>query len=112
MRCGPSSSGRPPAWRGIAVFLDDQMPILSGHEAILQFRQWEAAQQPSPRSKQTNVFFVTGSGPASGVGPQAAGQTMAAPPGFEGVVDGVFLKPINMTQIAGFLASLAVARRG
>ena len=93
------------------MFLDDQMPILSGHEAILQFRQWEAAQQPSPRSKQTNVFFVTGSGPASGVGPQAAGQTMAAPPGFEGVVDGVFLKPINMTQMAGFLDSLAAARR-
>jgi len=31
---------------------------------------------------------------------------MAAPPGFEGVVDGVFLKPINMTQMAGFLGQL------
>ena len=58
------------------------------------------------------MFFVTGSGTASGTGPQAAGQTMTAPPGFEGVVDGVFLKPINnMTQMAGFLDSLAAARR-
>mmetsp|Transcript_22731 Transcript_22731/g.65514 ORF Transcript_22731/g.65514 Transcript_22731/m.65514 type:complete len:165 (-) Transcript_22731:1779-2273(-) len=98
-----------------AVFLDDQMPILSGHEAILQFRQWEAqaqAQAQLQHPKQTNVFFITGSGPDGGpVSGAQAGQTMAAPPGFVGVVDGVFIKPINMTQMAGFLDSLAAARR-
>ena len=96
-----------------AVFLDDQMPILSGHEAIVQFRQWEAQHRPQPQNaKQTNVFFITGSGPDGGpISGAQAGQTMAAPPGFEGVVDGVFIKPINMTQMAGFLDSLAAARR-
>ena len=94
-----------------AVFLDDQMPILSGHEAIIQFRQWEAQHRPQT-SRQTNVFFITGSGPDGGpISGAQAGQTMAPPPGFEGVVDGVFIKPINMTQMAGFLDSLAAARR-
>ena len=96
-----------------AVFLDDQMPILSGHEAIQQFRQWEMQNRPQPQHpRQANVFFITGSGPDGGpISGTQAGQTMAAPPGFEGVVDGVFIKPLSMPQMAGFLDSLAAARR-
>ena len=35
---------------GLAWDAVEKLPILSGHEAILVFRQWEAAQQP-PRPK-------------------------------------------------------------
>ena len=96
-----------------AVFLDDQMPILSGHEAIIQFRQWEEQHRTHlQHPKQANVFFITGSGPDGGpISGAQAGQTMAAPKGFEGVVDGVFIKPLSMTQMAGFLDSLVAARR-
>lgn len=75
------------------VFLDDQMPLLSGSSCIARFRTWELRNRVV---RQNNVYLLSGN-----IGDNGVDSNYTTPAGF----DGAFGKPFKMQTLYKLLES-------
>lgn len=81
-----------------AVFLDDQMPMLSGTSCMSCFRQWETQNRVV---KQNHIYLVSGNYVSDQENSQ--GKTIF-PAGFDGSLG----KPINLKHLTNILEKASV----
>ena len=76
-----------------AVFLDEQMPLLSGTSCLSCFRQWETQNRVA---RQNNIYLVSGNTQST------------FPPGF----DGSLVKPIDIEALRKVLDKASIKLKG